>query len=428
MAKNNYIRLVRMASSILNVFSNEDLEYFNQLPEVIEAKERLANSSMVYFTIHLTDPIRSTLYTRLGLDLSTVSDIPMRWIKGDTSPHIDTGASKFENTYLVYLNDNPGNFIIGESSYPITTNTAYIFNEGLLHKTQNTGSIPRLLLGPMNEFAEPVGAAIYYYLNYTDAYNDGYNDSIHSGVSTNKKIASQQTTILGDTIYGMFSYFDNSGNPDPSGSIPIGSWRIAYCGLVDSDGNPDPSGSIPTGSYQVTTDLSLIANTIASYYVYQFDICFKEGSKVLCKIDSIDTYIPIEDIKQGMLVKTYEKDYIPAHAICQSIINNPGHSKRIANRLYKCSKTNYPEITEDLYITGGHGIMLDRYTNDQAKHVKQKGSLYMLRTFKDSRAEPFTDEGSYTIYNIALENKNKKMNYSIWVNGLLVESTAIANV
>jgi hypothetical protein len=382
---------------------------------------------MIYFTIHLTDTIRSTLYTRLGLDLSSVSEIPMRWIKGDTSPHIDSGASKFENTYLVYLNDNPGNFIIGNSSYPITANTAYIFNEGLLHKTQNTGSIPRLLLGPMNEFAEPVGAGIYYYLNYNDAYTDGYN-AANLIAAPSLHIASQQTTILGDTINGIFSYFDNSGNLDPSGSIPTGSWRIAYCALVDSNDNPDPSGSIPTGTYPIATDLDLIPNTNASYFVYQFDICFKEGSKVLCKIDTIDTYIPIEDIKQGMLVKTYEKDYIPAYSIYKSIINNPSHSKRIANRLYKCSKTNYPEITEDLYITGGHGIMLDRYTNDQAKHVKQKGSLYMLRTFKDSRAEPFTDEGSYTIYNIALENKNKKMNYSIWVNGLLVESTAIANV
>jgi hypothetical protein len=38
-----------------------------------------------------------------GLDLSNVSEIPMRWIKGDTSPHIDVGTSNFENTYLAYF-------------------------------------------------------------------------------------------------------------------------------------------------------------------------------------------------------------------------------------------------------------------------------------------------------------------------------------
>ena len=156
--------------------------------------------------------------------------------------------------------------------------------------------------------------------------------------------------------------------------------------------------------------------------------CFLKGSKILCQIENEDKEVPIEEIKEGMLVKTYEQGYKAAHSVSKTILNNPGHSKRIANRLYKCSKINYPEMTEDLYITGGHGIMLDRYTNDQAKDIKQKGSLYMLRTFKDSRAEPFMDEGSYDIYNIALENKNKKMNYSIWANGLLVESIAIKDI
>jgi hypothetical protein len=174
-----------------------------------------------------------------------------------------------------------------------------------------------------------------------------------------------------------------------------------------------------------------INNTNGLFLLYAFPPytpCFLKGTKILCQIENEDKEVPIEEIKEGMLVKTYEQGYKAAHSIRKTILNNPGHSKRIVNRLYKCSKTNYPELTDDLYITGGHGIMLDRYTNDQAKDVKQKDSLYMLRTFKDSRAEPFTDEGSYDIYNIALENKNKKMNYSIWVNGLLVESIAIKDI
>jgi hypothetical protein len=45
-----------------------------------------------------------------------------------------------------------------------------VFNEGLNHKTQATGNEARLLLGPMNEFAQPVGASVtFYYPTQADA-------------------------------------------------------------------------------------------------------------------------------------------------------------------------------------------------------------------------------------------------------------------
>jgi hypothetical protein len=53
----------------------------------------------------------------------------MRWIKGDTSPHLDVGITPFEKTYLTYVNDNPGDFIIGDSSYPIKANTEYLLKK-----------------------------------------------------------------------------------------------------------------------------------------------------------------------------------------------------------------------------------------------------------------------------------------------------------
>jgi hypothetical protein len=132
-----------------NVFTNDEIEYLNSLPEVLSAKEKLSiqKRKNVYFSITLTPSIRDTLQSRLGLDLSNVSEIPMRWIQGDTAPHIDVGSTVFDNTYLVYVNDSQGEFVLDESVYPISGNTAFVFNEGLLHKTQNTGSLPRLLYG-----------------------------------------------------------------------------------------------------------------------------------------------------------------------------------------------------------------------------------------------------------------------------------------
>ena len=105
------------------------------------------------------------------MDLSAVTTVPMKWIHGDTAAHIDTGAPHTK-TFLVYLNDSTGSLIIGDDSYSIKTNTAFVFDEGLLHKTVGAG--PRLLLGPMSERAEPVGGTIglTYYKNVSDANSD----------------------------------------------------------------------------------------------------------------------------------------------------------------------------------------------------------------------------------------------------------------
>ena len=91
------------ATTFENVFSKEELEYFHNHPEVLLVKSTLDSktSGKVYFTVPITNVIRDTLQTRFGLSLPVDSKIPMRWIKGDTLPHVDTGASVFENTYLV---------------------------------------------------------------------------------------------------------------------------------------------------------------------------------------------------------------------------------------------------------------------------------------------------------------------------------------
>ena len=142
-----------------NVLSTEELDYLNNRPEVLTAKALLDSKQSVYFSLPITNKIRDTLKSRFDLNLSVDSQIPMRWIKGDTAPHIDVGASKFQNTYLLYINDSPGNFVIDSQAYPIQANTGFVFNEGVSHETQYTENVPRLLLGPMNELAEPVGAA-----------------------------------------------------------------------------------------------------------------------------------------------------------------------------------------------------------------------------------------------------------------------------
>ena len=158
-----------------DVLTESQIQYIMGLPEVDAARRRIENGANVsYFSIQLTNSLKVTLQERLGIDLSAVNQIPLRWIRGDTAPHIDVGSSTFDTTYLLYLHDSPGEFILDGVSHPISANTSYVFHEGLSHETIHTGTEPRLLLGPMNEFAQPVGGTIslFYYPSEADALAD----------------------------------------------------------------------------------------------------------------------------------------------------------------------------------------------------------------------------------------------------------------
>ena len=387
-----------MASIYTNVLSEEEFHYLNHLPEVLAAKASLdsRSSGMVYFSVTITDSIRVTLENRFGLDLSGRLSIPMRWIKGDTAPHVDVGSSNFQNTYLLYLNDSPGELIVDSQSYPIQANTGVVFNEGLSHKTQYTENIPRLLLGPMNEFAEPVGAnKIYYYATYNDAIN-----------------------TINEIGFGP-DYNFTVGLGGPFGGYT--SWRIA----PSSGGTSSQSAVYQNGS---------ILNSDGNYYLYPSAPCFLEGSTILCQVDGLETYIPIEQLKKGTLVKTALDGYKPVVLIGKGTIQNPGNDERTENRLYKCSPSKYPLLKNDLYITGCHSILefpiTEKQKEDTIKHLRRlfvTDKKYRLMAFLDERAEPWNSEGAYTIWHFALEHPNEKWNYGVYANGgLLVETCSIS--
>jgi len=147
-----------MLLNIISDFLSEtDINYILNLPEVIEAKTNIDSkiNGSVNFSISLTPSIKNNILEKFGLNLDSV---PMRWIKGDTHPHIDTGLKQFQKTHLVYLTNSPGEILLGNNSYPIIKGNAFIFDESLKHETINTGLEPRLLLGPMSEEGLAVGA------------------------------------------------------------------------------------------------------------------------------------------------------------------------------------------------------------------------------------------------------------------------------
>lgn len=381
-----------MTNTHTDVLTSEEIALITSIESVFLAKEEILSksASSVKFTAVLPDSIKETIKTQIGLDLFSINDVPLSYIKGDSKPHVDKGESAFENTYIIYLTDSEGEFIIGDESFEIKKGNAYVFQEGLSHETRGTNDTLRLAIGPMSESGFPVGSNITYYLTYDDAIN-----------YTNPYAYDYTYTIQ------SFPY-------------PYNTWKIA----------PNSSGtSSQTTVYKPGDTL----DSPGTYYLYYSVACFLEGSTILCLVDNEEKYVPIQEMRKGTLVKTSKNGYRKVELIGRKPFINSGSSLRGEQQLYICSKEKYPELTEDLVLTGDHSILVGAINDEQRKRMTEllgeifvTENKYRLLAFLDDRAEPWSSMGEHTIWHFALESDNIYVNYGVYANGgLLVESSPI---
>jgi hypothetical protein len=179
-------------------------------------------------------------------------------------------------------------------------------------------------------------------------------------------------------------------------------------------------------NYTYTYLYNLYTNKI-NYVIYPKPIiCFKEDTKILTK----DGYRPIQDLRPGDLIKTIKHGYKAINMIGYREIYNPICEERIKDKLYKCTYKNFPEVFEDLVITGCHSILVDNFKDDVQVEKTRKllGDIYLtddkwrLPACIDERTIPYEKEGTFTIYHLALDNDDYYMNYGIYANGLVVET------
>jgi hypothetical protein len=159
--------------------------------------------------------------------------------------------------------------------------------------------------------------------------------------------------------------------------------------------------------------------------------CFNEGTKILCLNKELqESWIPIEKLRKGDLVKTYLHGYRKIELI------GKGYGKNIDKNLwninmYKMIKTNSNGLFEDLIVTGGHGILVDELNDYKEENDKKfNGStpkiddkfILLAGVSKDFIILPEGYEFNY--YHLVLEEEGHEddKRYGIWANGILTET------
>ena len=100
--------------------------------------------------------------------------------------------------------------------------------------------------------------------------------------------------------------------------------------------------------------------------------------------------------------------------------------------MYECSVKDYPELFENLVITGCHSILEDIVSQALQKELEFEngGQLYTtdgkcrVMAFMDKRTKPYPKKGAFEIWHFSLEHDDEYKNYGVYANGLLVETAS----
>jgi sugar lactone lactonase YvrE len=152
--------------------------------------------------------------------------------------------------------------------------------------------------------------------------------------------------------------------------------------------------------------------------------CFNYGTKILCIKSNKEVYIPIQDLRADDIVKTYLHGNLKIKMIGKRTMIN---GDKLINTMYIWRKTEENELIEDLIITGGHSVLLDKLTNDDIlnqirfRSVMKIDDKFLQLSCNNKHFERIEDENIYTYYHLVLESDSNKV-FGIWANGILTET------
>lgn len=267
---------------------------------------------------------------------------------------------------------------------------------------------------------------ILYVLTWTDILTvttTGTVTSIYNSFPSSSIGGSNDIVVYNDVIYATI------WNENNNALNTIGKFQLDGT-VIDLEWQ-----TVPSAAGLALDGSDLYCTSFADNSIYKFAlsgpqppaiVCFKEGSKILTELG----YVPIETLRPGDRVMTALNGYKAIEMIGKREIEHLGLKDRIKDQLYKCSAPAFPEVFEDLVITGCHSILVDEFTSPEQRqktaevnnNIYITGNKYRLPACVDDRTTVYEEKGAHVIYHLALENEDYYMNYGIYANGLLVET------
>jgi hypothetical protein len=360
----------------------------------------------------------------------------------------DTGTNAISiYKYQVSVPD-PGTIVIGGLGLQSVNSPICIDSAGNLYYPDSTGSIIiKYDINGESNFCDLTLEGLSAVVSITISSTGGnfmylyYNDPAGFVVS---KIRLSDGEIINPRFIERSAQYNQKLITNSSGIFVITNENVlkySYSGTLQSSSYITPA-TLPdkysTGSFDNTNRYLFMVkytDTTSSYSIVTTRappiLCFKEGSKILCFQGTEEKYIDIQDIRKDMLVKTSQSGYKKVDMIGTTVLYNDHTNNNFLDNLYICKKENYPELTEDLIITGSHSILVRSITDTEREmSIKIFGKIYVtenkyrLAACIDSRAKPYEVNEKVNIWHLSLEHENKVMNYGIYANGLLVESAS----
>jgi hypothetical protein len=159
--------------------------------------------------------------------------------------------------------------------------------------------------------------------------------------------------------------------------------------------------------------------------------CFNEDTKILCLNNNVEEYIPVQNLRKGDLVKTYLHGYKKIELIGKSKLRNDINNIW-NNRMFIMYKTEENGLTEDLIMTGGHSILVDKLTEEEINYYKSNNIFngegikiddkYLLLAGVSNQFISIEDNNVFTYYNFCLENDgDNDKRFGVYANGILAE-------
>ena len=251
----------------------------------------------------------------------------------------------------------------------------------------------------------------YYSLLLTEGYIDEFQGNT---LTTNQATAlSTYTTYLSRAYEAPADHFEGDPNNNYQNYIEFSAAFI----LAYITGSSAPPGFADEGVWDTYVQFPLPLEAA----------CFNEGTLILCLVNSVEQYVPIENIKPHAIVKTIRDGYVMVtHVGKRRVLNNPKHPRHC---MYVMSKQENLGLTHDLIVTGGHSILVDQITEEERNLLESLDCVntldkkyLLLAAAAPTRFKKVEDVKEFTCYHLVLKDSDENKRYGIYANGVLTES------